>query len=304
MAATSSATPTRGAHDWVWKTQCTGRSACELALRDQAREALPRECARRPLHRRLLIPWAVIRTRRYRLSCIPSSSKRDRAPGERPAAGRRDRPEMGDLFNVDLAYETHPATTTTARPPHVNRSAARRRREAEGHRRAGERRCSPARVRRRPAHRQYAAGSTCRVGHLRDAGQRRGGPITRTRRYDRVLQTGSRARCSPAGGGAGGTQHVAPLSTGRCRSPRRDRAAHSARGGKGVGESTLQGMDRFLLQPSKLSPARQEALRRSSPRSRSARRQHRPTGSSSGSPALGANAFACPPASSSCSMAW
>jgi len=52
----------------------------------------------------LLIPWAVIRTRRYRLSCIAIVVEEEtvhQASGRLPRVGATGQ-EMGDLFNVDL----------------------------------------------------------------------------------------------------------------------------------------------------------------------------------------------------------
>jgi uncharacterized membrane protein YjgN (DUF898 family) len=52
----------------------------------------------------LLIPWAVIRTRRYRLSCLAIIVEEEtvhQASGRLPRVGATGQ-EMGDLFNVDL----------------------------------------------------------------------------------------------------------------------------------------------------------------------------------------------------------
>jgi len=52
----------------------------------------------------LLIPWAVIRTRRYRLACLAIIVGEEivhQASGRLPRVGATGQ-EMGDLFNVDL----------------------------------------------------------------------------------------------------------------------------------------------------------------------------------------------------------
>jgi uncharacterized membrane protein YjgN (DUF898 family) len=52
----------------------------------------------------LLIPWAVIRTRRYRLGCLAMLVEAEtvhQASGRLPRVGATGQ-EMGDLFNVDL----------------------------------------------------------------------------------------------------------------------------------------------------------------------------------------------------------
>jgi uncharacterized membrane protein YjgN (DUF898 family) len=52
----------------------------------------------------LLIPWAVIRTRRYRLGCLAVFVDEEtvhQASGRLPRVGATGQ-EMGDLFNVDL----------------------------------------------------------------------------------------------------------------------------------------------------------------------------------------------------------
>jgi len=52
----------------------------------------------------LLMPWAVIRTRRYRLSCLSMIVKDDpvyEANASLPRVGAMGQ-ELGDFFNVDL----------------------------------------------------------------------------------------------------------------------------------------------------------------------------------------------------------
>ena len=86
--------------------------------------------------------------------------------------------------------------------------------------------------------------------------------ITRTRRYDRVLQNWESRPVLAALAVA-----LVALSTwlliDRALPVAADEIARRIprEAERLLGESTLQGMDRFLLQPSKLSPARQEALR-------------------------------------------
>lgn len=86
--------------------------------------------------------------------------------------------------------------------------------------------------------------------------------ITRTGRYDRVLQTWESRPVLAALAVA-----LVALSTwlliDRALPVAADEIARRIprEAERVLGESTLQGMDRFMLQPSKLSPARQEALR-------------------------------------------
>jgi predicted Zn-dependent protease/TPR repeat protein len=120
--------------------------------------------------------------------------------------------------------------------------------------------------------------------------------ITRTRRYDRVLQMWESRPVLAALAVA-----LVALSTwlliDRALPVAADEIARRIprEAERVLGESTLQGMDRFLLQPSKLSPARQEALR-----AKFAALAQRAGDSTPyrlefrASPALGANAFALP----------
>ena len=86
--------------------------------------------------------------------------------------------------------------------------------------------------------------------------------ITRTRRYDRVLQTWE-SRPVLAALAVGLVALSTWLLIDRALPVAADEIARRIprEAERVLGESTLQGMDRFMLQPSKLSPERQEALR-------------------------------------------
>jgi Zn-dependent protease with chaperone function len=120
--------------------------------------------------------------------------------------------------------------------------------------------------------------------------------ITRTRRYDRVLQTWV-SRPWLAALAVGLVALGSWLLVDRALPVAADEIARRIprEAEKLLGESTLQGMDRFLLHPSKLPAARQEALRakftalaQRAGDSTPYRLEFRE------SPALGANAFALP----------
>jgi len=125
--------------------------ACASAssLSRSSREAVPRDVLavshRRPAH-----PWAVIRPRRIALAHRHRRRRGDRAQASGRLRGSA-RPARRWVISSTWtsAYETHPGRLLRRQDLHTSTGLdARRRREAEGHRRAGERDVRPARVRR------------------------------------------------------------------------------------------------------------------------------------------------------------